>query len=437
MAPQKYTEQDLLDNLQNLDEQVEDNISVSQFKQLSDISLGVYIQRFGTFNEAKEEAGLETNKPLSNRKKTYSKEELLDHLRYLDEQVEGSVPMSYVEEHGIMGTSIYGKVFGSFNAAKKQAGIEYTESGETAGIKYDRDELVQHLKDLQEENGYVSINMIQRTSGVPAYSTFIYEFGTFEEALDAADARTYDEAPKEDVNPLYISKDKVLEDVKQVAEKYTEEHFVDEKTTTSTYYQMHGNFAMPTVRSKFGDWNDVLEEAGLSTVKGPKFKEDVLEHWKQQIVDEGLEGSVEWVDFKEALDTVDGVSFSRNAVNELAKYLQENLDRHVHKTDSGGPSRNKIYIRPDYLNRYNHLLDELDEKLHELFMQGLQTGRSPSGLAAALKYIFNEDFTQAKCGELFDTTTVTVRHNVKFYQDDFDSEISELKDEVEGGDNSE
>lgn len=59
--------------------------------------------------------------------KKYSDEELLDDLRRCEELVEGTMSSADYDKHGNRSRSMIARRFGSWNDAKKEAGLDYNE----------------------------------------------------------------------------------------------------------------------------------------------------------------------------------------------------------------------------------------------------------------------------------------------------------------------
>lgn len=78
-----------------------------------------YVRRFGSFNNAIEAAGFEPRSPPNK----IPKDELLAELHRLDEQVQGRVTSTDMDEKGRFATATYQRRFGSWSNALEESGL--------------------------------------------------------------------------------------------------------------------------------------------------------------------------------------------------------------------------------------------------------------------------------------------------------------------------
>ena len=67
-----------------------------------------------------------------------------------------------------------------------------------------------------------------------------------------------------------ISKDKLLEDLKKVADS------INQQTITKTVYSQKGKFGVNTFLRRFGSWNKAVEAAGLKVIFLQNIEDDLL-----------------------------------------------------------------------------------------------------------------------------------------------------------------
>ena len=130
----QYTKEELLEKLRNFYDEYGRTPSREDLKENKDFpSYGAYYRYFGSFNIAKREADI----PIHPSSKTYTKEELLEMLRTFYENY-GRTPTEkdLRECDYLAGEPTFRRHFGSFNEAKKEAGIpiyEFTSKLDSSG----------------------------------------------------------------------------------------------------------------------------------------------------------------------------------------------------------------------------------------------------------------------------------------------------------------
>lgn len=120
----RYSDEELLEMLQELAEQHDRPITEHDVKEADDLpALFTFEHRFGSWNSAKEEAGLATRgRGEAGRGPSYSDEELLEQLRELSRQHDGPVTRAVMNDaDGYPGTTTYERRFGSWRRAKEKA----------------------------------------------------------------------------------------------------------------------------------------------------------------------------------------------------------------------------------------------------------------------------------------------------------------------------
>lgn len=130
----------------------------------SEFSHGIYVYRFGSWNEAVEEFGFKPNREVGEYK--LSEEKLFGKLR--DFQAEkGKVPtMEEFEEWSGLNRKRYTKKFGSWNNALKEAGLSVNSR-----MYIDKNEVEEDILSVKEEVG-----------GVPTWTEY-EEHGSFSQSV--------------------------------------------------------------------------------------------------------------------------------------------------------------------------------------------------------------------------------------------------------------
>lgn len=119
--PRQIPRDDLLDELRALAEEFDLPPTKTMMNEAGKYRASTYYDRFGTWNDAIREAGLEPRTPGGNR---ISSEDLLDELRRVASKVDGAPTTSEMDELGDYSSSVYGKRFGSWGEALRRIGLE-------------------------------------------------------------------------------------------------------------------------------------------------------------------------------------------------------------------------------------------------------------------------------------------------------------------------
>lgn len=141
---------------------------------------GTYDYRFGSWNDAVEEAGLEPN-----RKKAtpYDDEKLLDDLRRLAEQLGKTPTFREMRDHGNHSPKTYTDHFGSWNGAIEEAGLEVSYG---QGSPVPEDPLLDEIRRLADELDKTPSTGDLREHGQFSLNPFQNQFGSWNEAVEAA-----------------------------------------------------------------------------------------------------------------------------------------------------------------------------------------------------------------------------------------------------------
>lgn len=125
-SEERPTNQELIDELQYLAEKLEKTPSTSDMEQLGNYSRYYYYDRFGSWRNASEAAGLEPNTRGRHR---VSEKELLGELRRLADAI-GKVPSaSDMNDLGEYSHTVYIYRFGNWNEAIEAIGLSPNSPG--------------------------------------------------------------------------------------------------------------------------------------------------------------------------------------------------------------------------------------------------------------------------------------------------------------------
>lgn len=184
MSPNRYYEtgDELLCHLREVADELGRSPTVDDIDSMDDRPSSVHFyNKFESWNNALEEAGLEVNKDSSGN---YTREELLEHINDLAEDL-GQVPtgaeMSRAE--GRPSVATYRNHFGKWANAVEKAGLNIINNA-----SYTKEELLEHINDLAEDLGQVPTKTeMDRAEGRPSVATYKNHFGKWTNAVKRAD----------------------------------------------------------------------------------------------------------------------------------------------------------------------------------------------------------------------------------------------------------
>lgn len=290
-----YTKKELLDELDRLQQKLGQSPALSDLREYGMCSYQPYKRVFGGWNSALKAAGYDPQQPQGN----YSREELIEELHRLKDEL-GRIPIQPdLANHAKCSIGPYKRIFGSFDAARRKAGYDYSR-------KTSNSELIEALQDLKESLGTIPRTTDMRDQG--AFSAAIYQrrFGSWESALDAAGYECPWRCTRSDLlQEIDRLKDELgrvpgQEDMKSVGEYSTTPYYAEfggwtEALNTAGYeptrrcssipkeelmnelkrlsteldrsprakdMKEHGEFSATTYRQHFEDWNAALAEIG-------------------------------------------------------------------------------------------------------------------------------------------------------------------------------
>jgi len=113
----------LVEELQRLDNKYDKTPTQSLMDSEGKFSSSTYKRTFGSWNKAVEEAGLEVNREVN-----ITKEKFLEELHRLSNKYDKKPTQTLMNSEGKFAYSTYQRVFGSWNEALKEAGLEVNNS---------------------------------------------------------------------------------------------------------------------------------------------------------------------------------------------------------------------------------------------------------------------------------------------------------------------
>jgi len=201
----KYTDEELIEELHRVSEEYYDNgyrVSKNDMEEYGNISTATYSNRFGSWSEAIEKAGLSDEEV---KDKKIDKGKLVSEMNRLSEKYcdGGSPSQKIMEEHGKYSVPTYYNRFGSWNEALEECGFELnTILGATD------EEVLNEIKRVSEKycdgNTPRQEDMIKH--GKWYRDIYLERFGSWSEAVEKAgfEANTpYEFIKSGSKNPLW------------------------------------------------------------------------------------------------------------------------------------------------------------------------------------------------------------------------------------------
>jgi hypothetical protein len=214
-------------------------------------SIGTFERRFGSWNTALERAGFD----LHNRA-NIPRDELLDELTRLSDTLDRTPTSMDMESSGRFGHTTYSSTFGSWNEAIREANL-------IVNVRSDipEPELLDELKSLRDELGKAPERREMDQQGQFDSSTYSHRFGTWNDALRAADI-----VPSTRIN---IPEVELKNEIRRLADELN-------RPPTRDEMEQQGKFSHSVYSHRFGTWTDALIETGLEPHK--TLNPDHLDH---------------------------------------------------------------------------------------------------------------------------------------------------------------
>jgi len=170
-----------------------------------------------------------------------SDEQLIEDLQQFAEELGKTPTYAEMRSNGPWSAYTYQRHFGSWNKALEAADLKIN--------KYiSKEQLIEDLQQFAEKLGKTPTCEEMRSNGPWSGTPYGKHFGSWNKALEAADLEINQEK--------YISKEQLIEDLQQFAEKLG-------KTPTHAEMDNSGHRGVQPYYRHFGSWNKALEAAGL------------------------------------------------------------------------------------------------------------------------------------------------------------------------------
>jgi hypothetical protein len=214
-------------------------------------SVGTYRRKFGSWNDALREAGLE----LSNRT-DIPKSDLLAELERLNEELERTPTVEDMWEKGRFGSATYRTAFGSWNDAIREADLDVNVRSDIP-----ERELLGEIQSLADDLSRTPEGRDMDQHGQFDSTTYNSRFGSWNEALKRVGF--------EPIRRTDIPESELIDEIQRLADTLN-------RPPTRDEMEHRGEFSSSTYRHRFETWTDALIEAGFAPHKA--LNPDYLDH---------------------------------------------------------------------------------------------------------------------------------------------------------------
>jgi hypothetical protein len=252
------SENQLLKELRILADELNKTPTIRDVRKRSDHSPQVYLDQFGSWNDAIKAAGLEPN-----QEHRLSKESLLAEIERLADETERPPTVQDLEDEGKYSRQAYRNHFGSWNNALEAAGFKSRSST----TKISTEELLAEIQRVADELGHPPSQSDIQEIGTYAPTQYYRRFKSWDDVLEAAGLE-----PIESSNT--ISREALLNEIRRLYDELGQPPTVQD-------VREHGKYSATPYYNHFEGFNEARTAAGLAS---PERKS----HSTQQITKENL-----------------------------------------------------------------------------------------------------------------------------------------------------
>lgn len=182
----QYSDEDVLRDLRECADRNDGRCTVKLLTNEQDlVSPSVAVDRFGSWADAKEEAGLSDGRTSNFRPREYTDEDYLELIRECEQRYGTVSQRLFDDDDSFPSSAAVRKRFGSWSDAKQEAGVD------TYTAKYTDEELLSFLQDCDEKYGSVSASTFASKDEYPSPETLQRRFGSWDAAKQKAGVGKY------------------------------------------------------------------------------------------------------------------------------------------------------------------------------------------------------------------------------------------------------
>lgn len=252
---QQYTNEEMLEMLREC-KQRHGDCAPRTFNTDEDFcSVSAVMRRFGSWKEAKEQAGIDEDlSGKSGRKQQFSDEQILSHLTELQHRHGKCTTELLRQEEDLIAPSVVIERFGSWKEAKRRAGLQPDErASNSRPQEYSNEEYLELLRECEEKYGKVTQRVFDSDEDFPSSGAVRKRFGSWSEAKEQAGLDTG--------RISKYTKDELLEMLRTCQERHG--------TCTAHVFASDDDFCSPeTVQRAFGSWTDAKHAVNSETNQG-------------------------------------------------------------------------------------------------------------------------------------------------------------------------
>jgi hypothetical protein len=340
------TKEEVLEDLKRVSQEQEEPVRMVEYNKEGKYSAKTLRKKCGSFNKAKKELGLELVSHIGSKKghgkgtTLITEDDIIEDLQKVAEEIQ---PLTYkeYEKHGKYAPNTAKRYFGSWNGAKKAAGLKViTSSGHKPPT---RERLKEDLRRVKEKLGRPPKQPEYTEHGKFGVSSVQKFFGGWNNAKKELDFL------QREVRTEDVSEEAILESLKDAAEK-TDGLLTYDKYVECEVY----NYGSSTIQRYIGSFDEAKREAGLETLTWTE--EELINEIKQ--ADKEVDGGLTIEKFNEISSTTPntitkwfgswtkarekaGVDASDNHFKWSEQKVTEALDRAIQEID-GEPTLAKL-----------------------------------------------------------------------------------------------
>ncbi|MDL0122702.1 homing endonuclease associated repeat-containing protein [Halobacterium salinarum] len=243
MGKKLYSDDELLNRLQKFAEKIGRPPSQSEMDDSGPHASKTYGNRFGSWNNALEAAGLQTGTNDPNGRPPTPEEDLLTDLKSVADIVGGTPSEREYGTHGEYSVKTYCKRFGGWNSALRAAGFE-----PNVEMNLSEETLITALQGFAEKLGRPPTTDEMDRSGPYTSDSYKRAFGTWNRALRQAGLAVH--------SVWDVSEEDLISELNSLAEELDHVPRKDEMRN-------QGKWSAAVYQERFGSWNEALRAAGF------------------------------------------------------------------------------------------------------------------------------------------------------------------------------